>query len=85
MGKDEVVPALSQAQCHEDQLRNGGIAPRILNLGSRCMRVVNFTLRTLNIRGEGPRYPSDRRLDGPQNRSGRGRGEKNSIIAPADY
>jgi hypothetical protein len=33
--------------------------------------VVNFTPRPLYPRGKSPRYPLDRRLDGPQSRSGR--------------
>jgi len=37
--------------------------------------VVNFTPRPLYPRGESPLYPLDRRLVGPQNRSGHG-GEK---------
>jgi hypothetical protein len=32
--------------------------------------------------GKSPRYPLDRRLDGPQNRSGRGGEEKNSQLPP---
>jgi hypothetical protein len=33
--------------------------------------VVNFTPRPLDPRGKSPRYPLDRRLGGPQSRSGR--------------
>jgi len=43
----------------------GVTAPRILNLGIRCRWVVSFTSRPLY-----PRYPLDRKLDGPQRRSG---------------
>jgi hypothetical protein len=51
------------AQQHEDVLGNGGIAPRILNPGTR--------LRPLHPQRKSPRYPSDRRLGRPQSRSGR--------------
>jgi hypothetical protein len=51
-------------------LANGGVAPRILNLGPRRMWVVSFVLRPLNSRGKSPRYTLDRRLGGPQSRSG---------------
>jgi hypothetical protein len=49
---------------HEDVGENGGIAPRVTNLGTR-RRVVSFTSRLLY-----PLYPFDRRLGGPQSRSG---------------
>jgi hypothetical protein len=42
--------------------------------------VVRLTPRPLYLRGKSPRYPSDRRLGGPQSRSGR-RGEM-KILAP---
>jgi len=50
---------------------NGGIYPRILNLGTRWRWVVNFRPRPLYPRVKSPRYPLDRRL-GPQSRSGLG-------------
>jgi hypothetical protein len=40
--------------------------------------VVSFTPRPLNTRECNPRYTSNRRLSGPQSRSGRGGEEKNS-------
>jgi hypothetical protein len=40
--------------------------------------VVNFTTLPLNPQGKSPWYPLDRRLGGPQSRSGRGGEEKNS-------
>jgi hypothetical protein len=40
------------------------------------MWVVSFTPRPLYLRREGPRYPLDRRLGGPQRWSGRRREEK---------
>jgi hypothetical protein len=52
---------------------NGRIAPLILGLGNRWRWVVSFALR-----GKSPRYPLDRRLRGPQSRSGRSSEKKNS-------
>jgi hypothetical protein len=61
---------------------SGGIAPRILDLGPRWSLVVSFTPRTLYPHGKSPWYPLDRRLGGPQSRSGRGGEEKNSYPLP---
>jgi hypothetical protein len=55
----------------------GGIAPRILDLDTRWKWVVSFTPQPLYRQGKSPRYPLDRRLGGPQSRSGRGGEEKN--------
>jgi len=44
---------------------NGGIAPRIFNLGTRWRGVVTFTLRPLYPRCKSPWYPLGRRLRGP--------------------
>jgi hypothetical protein len=44
--------------------------------------VVNFTPRQLYPQGKSPWYPLDRRLCGPQSRSGRGGEEKNSQPLP---
>jgi len=65
----------------EDVFGGRGIAPRILDLGTKRRWVVSFTLRSLYIRGKSPRYPLDRRLGGPQNRSECGE-EKNSQPPP---
>jgi hypothetical protein len=43
-------------------MENGGVAPPILNLGTRWRWVVSFALRALNPRGMSPRYPLDGRL-----------------------
>jgi hypothetical protein len=59
-----------------------GIAPRILDLGTRWRGVISFPLRPLYPQGKSPCYPLDRRLGGPQNRSGRGGEEKNSQAPP---
>jgi hypothetical protein len=56
-------------------LESGCIDPRILDLGTRWRWVVRFTPRLL--------YPPlYRRLGGPQSRSGRGGGEKNTQLPP---
>jgi hypothetical protein len=60
----------------------GGIAPHILELGTRWRWVVNFTPRPLYLQGKSPWYPLDRRLGGPQSRSGRGGEAKNSQPLP---
>jgi hypothetical protein len=43
----------------------------ILYLGTRWRSVVSFTARPLYLHGRSRRYPLDRRLGGPQSRSGR--------------
>jgi hypothetical protein len=53
---------------------NRRIDPRFLNLGTSWRWVVSFMLRLLYPRRKGLRYPLDRRLGGPQSRSGQ-RGE----------
>jgi hypothetical protein len=44
---------------------SGGIAPRILNLGTRWRWVVSFTPKPLYPQGKRPCYPLDRRLGVP--------------------
>jgi hypothetical protein len=61
---------------------SGGIAPHILDLGTRWRWMVSFTSRQLYLQGKNPLYPLDRRLGGPQSRSGRGGEEKNSQPLP---
>jgi hypothetical protein len=56
---------------------SGGIAPCILNLGIIWRSVVSFIKNPPLY----PRYPFDRRVDGPQIWYGRGGEEKNPIIA----
>jgi hypothetical protein len=43
---------------------------------------VSFAPRPLYLQGKSLRYPLDRRLGGPQNRSGHGGEEKNSQSLP---
>jgi hypothetical protein len=62
---------------------SGGIARRILNFGTRWRWVVSFTPRPLYPQRKSPPYPLDRRLGGPQSRSGRG-DEKNSQPPPRE-
>jgi hypothetical protein len=57
------------------------IAPRILDLGTRW-RLVSFTTRPLYPQGKSSCYPLDRRLGGPQSRSGHGGEEKNPQPLP---
>jgi len=52
-------------------LENGGVHPRILNLGSRC----SYSLATVTHR-----YRSNRTLGGPQGRCGHFVEEKKSLI-----
>jgi hypothetical protein len=56
-----------------------GIAPRILDIGTRWRWVVSFTPWPLYPQGKSLLYPLDRRLGEPQSRSGRGGEEKNSL------
>jgi len=46
------------------------------------MEVVSFPPRPPYYQGKSPRYPSNRRLGGPQSCSGRGGEEKNSQHPP---
>jgi len=57
---------------HEGILGSGGIAPLILDLGTRWRWVVSFTPRPLYPQEKSPWYPLDRSLCGLQSRSGRG-------------
>jgi hypothetical protein len=57
---------------------SGGIAPRILDLGTRWSWVVSFTPRSLYPQGKRPWYPLGRSLDGHQSRFGCGGKEKKS-------
>jgi hypothetical protein len=79
-GNGKVVPVFFLTEHHamEASRRSGGIAPRILDLGTTWRWVVSFTPRLLYLQGEIPWYPLDRRLGGPQSRSGRGGEETNS-------
>jgi hypothetical protein len=56
---------------------SGGVAPRILDVGTRLRWVLSFTHRPLYPQAKSPWYPLDTRLGGPQSRSGRGDEEQN--------
>jgi hypothetical protein len=59
-----------------------GIALPILDLGTRWKWVASFTPRPLYPQRKILLYPLDRRLGGPQSRSGGGGEEKNSQLLP---
>jgi hypothetical protein len=61
---------INEALRHEDVWGSGCIDPRFLDLGTSWRWLVRFTSRSLYPRGKSPRYPLDRRLGGPQSRSG---------------
>jgi hypothetical protein len=67
---------------HEGVLEKGGIAPRIIDLGTRRMWVVSFTPRPLYPQGKSPWYLFDRRQGGLQSRFGRCGEEENSQPLP---
>jgi hypothetical protein len=60
----------NEALRHEGVWGSGCIDPHFLDLGTSWRRMVSFTPRPLYPRGKSPRYPLDRRLGGPQSRSG---------------
>jgi hypothetical protein len=68
--------------CHEDVLENGGIAPRLLDLGTRWRWVVSFTPPPHYPQEKSPWYPLERRVRGPHSLSGRGGEEKNTQLLP---
>jgi hypothetical protein len=55
---------------HEGEWGSGCIGPHFLDLGTSWRLVVSFTLLPLYPRRKSRRYPLDRRLGGPQSRSG---------------
>jgi hypothetical protein len=65
---------INYALCHDDVWGSGDISPTILDLGTKWSWVVSFTFY---LRGKSPRYPLDRRPDGPQSGSGPCGEEKN--------
>jgi hypothetical protein len=62
--------------------RSGGTALRILDFGTRWRRVVSFMPRPLYPQVKRPWYELNKRLSGPQSRSGRGDEEKTSKSLP---
>jgi hypothetical protein len=73
---------INQAPRYEDVWVSRGIAPRILNLGTRWRWVVSFKPRPIYPPGNSTKYPLDRRVGRPENRSGRGGEEKKSLTLP---
>jgi hypothetical protein len=59
-----------------------GMAPRVLDLGTRWRCVISFTSRSLYPQGKSSWYPWDRRPAGPQSRPGRCGEERNSQPLP---
>jgi hypothetical protein len=84
LNKCKVVPVLFLTEHHAMKAYwvNGGIILPILDLGTRWRWVVSFTPRPPYLQGKSPWYPLDRRLGGPQSRSGCGGEEKNSQPLP---
>jgi hypothetical protein len=66
----------------EGVLGEWGIAPPILDLGTRWRWVVSFTPRPLYPQGKSPCHPLDRKLGGSQSRSGHSDEKKNSQPLP---
>jgi hypothetical protein len=64
--------------CHLGEWRYNFI---VLDLGTGWRWVMTFTPQPPYPRGNRPRYPLDRRLDGPQRWSGRFREEKNFAVS----
>jgi hypothetical protein len=63
---------LNNQVLRNDSVRGSGcIDPRFLDFGISWKWVVSFTPRPLYPLGKSLRYPLDRRLGGPQSRSGR--------------
>jgi hypothetical protein len=58
---------------------SAGVAPRILDLGTRWRWGFSFTALLLYPQGKSPWYPLNRRLGGPQSRSWRSGVEENSL------
>jgi hypothetical protein len=73
---------LSEHYATEAYWGSRGIAPCILDLGTRWRWVVSFTLLPVYPQGKSYMFPLDRRLCGPQSRSGRGSKERNSLPLP---
>jgi hypothetical protein len=69
--KVKLCLCLTKHHAMKTNRRSGGTATSILDVGTRWMWRVSFTSQPLYLQGNNPRYPLDRRLGGPQSRSGR--------------
>jgi hypothetical protein len=78
----ETYRMLNQAPCHKGVWVNGGIAPRIFNLGARWRWIVSFTPLLLNSWDESLWYPLNWWLGSPQSQSGHC-GEEEKVFAAA--
>jgi hypothetical protein len=58
------------ALLHEGVWGSGCTSSHLLHLGTSWRQAVSFTPLPLYLRGKIPRHPLDRRLGGPQSRSG---------------
>jgi hypothetical protein len=67
--KGKVSLCLTKHHAMKTYWGSGGLAPRILDLGTRWRRDVSFSHRPLYPQGKNPLYPLERKLDGPQGRS----------------
>jgi hypothetical protein len=67
----KLVPLFNYAPRYEDLWRNGGVSPRILNLGTIWTWAVSLTPRQIHPRGKSTWYQLDMGLivSGPQSRS----------------
>jgi hypothetical protein len=63
------ISCLTKHHFMKKYLGSGGVAPRILELGTRWRWVVSFTPQPLYPQGKNPWYPLYRRLGGLQSRS----------------
>jgi hypothetical protein len=63
-------------------LGSGDISPHIFDLGTTWSWVGSFTIRPPYPQRKSPCYPLERRMGGPQSRSGHGGEEKNSQTLP---
>jgi hypothetical protein len=65
-GKEMLSLCLTKYRTMKTCLRSGGIAPRILDLGTRWRWVVSFTPWPLYAQRKSPRYAQNRMLGGPR-------------------
>jgi hypothetical protein len=80
--KGKVARNLTKQQAMKLYWGSTGIAPRILTSALRGDEWSVSRPGLFYLWGKNPRYPLDRRLGGPQRRSGRGSEEKNSRNFP---
>jgi hypothetical protein len=79
--KKKVSPRFNKSLRHEDIWVHGGIASRILNLGTELVEI-SGPFRVLINMGNSPQYQLDTRPVGSQYRSGSFREKKNILHLP---